>query len=1535
MSTIRLRRLRPPSSHLLKSKHSSHSSPAPPARSALLSRLYSFLPHVISHPCTSLSSFFASFGTYLSTHQVPSLLLTALIICSLLSPSLLLYFAPPSTSHSAALSNSPLTSRGRGELVWELEGLKRQGLISTEEPVCWDRVKKYYELTGRELGGRRLRVEQLLVNVNLLRKGGKAQSEQAKAGTIGKDVIHKSWKLEKELEKRLIQGMIEGNDCLRDQQNGNCAVLSPARWWQDEQTLLNDGDVHETLSRPPPPNGGHRLGEDPELESPDSLPLTLSETFVGVGFDRSGSVKTAQHLILTFFLQDVPSRSTLPPTSTTSTISSGRQPVPVHTSSSNSTVLEDLEREQAKLNWRKAVREVIQGINHSELEAEKEQDRMILGISNESKNTLTRHVLLKYLPHLVVDAHPRRLENIIYAFGYLLVIVYVARYIRRLRAHSKMGLIITGIAELSSSGIMSVSICWLMGWNLGLVPWNLMAFLVLTSGLDNMILVLRAISQTDLNLTVPERMAVGLKQVGVEMTVLLMVEELIAAWLLWFVEITVMRQWIRFGAVVLAVDYFLELTFFSTVLSIDIQRLELADLLAHNASASQSSNDPVSSQTSTSSKSQIMSKSSSTQKSFEGFIKGSWKVLKDRPAKTSTVAFLWVINVLLWAFYGSEHYLPATCSQTALSSDRPFLAPSLDPSLSRALRLGQTDPSAASHLSVPLGSGQAFWNLVNPNNASSVQIYLEPTISIQLFETPTSHLDNSYSSSFDDDELHRSPAPESIQLGRTGGVTDLLNRDDGEVGVWTKVMIVVLPILAVMGLLRLLLVYLLKDAELLQARWGSEERVSGREKDEDGSVSADDQAEVEVVNGIEPARRQHRGDVELMATGGEVIVSWAGLEEEIQVRRRIVSSPISASGRPSFDRSNSEPDPALFATRLHIPLAAEPVSILALSVDSEGKFCSAVTNRGRVFVWALERGGTLVDFGTSPSEGVAIATPGPNTSKEGKRGETPAPPLTMNGTNGGSRFKSTNEPCFYSLHGQGKIVRWNCGSCEVETILERDQEEEVEIVRRQLIVPTNSFDGTTTPLLVQTLEDGRLKLVRLDVEESRRIAFDLPNSNEAGRGGSIVALATFPVVSPVLGSVVDQSIVAVSHPSSGLTFYSVSPSLPPTPLVTLPPLDSSIRQLRLTRAPADNVCSSCLETVQDGFLASVSSRTQLRVYRIFTPPISSSIETCACNSSLEALGVSRSRASSFGILGASPAMSRVLSNGANSSRRFSPRKKPTTPTRPVAFNSNPSSTMSTSTSADPFLVASQSNAPSNLNDPSNAVTPAQARKASFSSNAQLSPAPPPPKRTTSATSLEDTSPSPTVKSSPESPPEEAASIQLRGIEVATIAIDDRSGWEVAGDRIVGLRRKKGEEGRGWEVWSLSLGRQGGKIEEGYREGTTSLSRLLADLDSTEEDQQQTRPHTSFLVPPARNSTLRRRHSPQPYSSLRSDRTPDSSPSLPFSRVGPLTQSFSSTSVSIALGNQIVTLSPSSPILKDTIDSNSNSRGLGLPPTTRF
>ncbi|GAA5931562.1 uncharacterized protein JCM15063_001502 [Sporobolomyces koalae] len=1495
MSSVRLRsaQLRATASKPSVRSGRHHEQQRPPPRPTVWTNVYDALPHVLTHPCTSLASFFSAFGTLLSTHQVPSLLVTALIICSLLSPSLLLYFAPTSP-----LSTSPLARRGRGELVWELEGLRRQGLIATEEPVCWDRIKRYYEVTGRELGGRRLRVEQLLISVDLKHPevllatvpaaGG---TTSGASGTITKQVLHKSWQVQAEIEKRLVNSAIPGNECLREVDEGGrakCAIISPTQWWSNEQSLLQDEDVHETLSRPP----RHLYPPATDLAKPRPLPLTISEAFVGVGYGQSGTVKTAQQLILTFFLEDVPSRSNLP------TVNLLRNPL-ANAQISNSTVLEDQEREQARANWRNAVREVMAGANPLKQETGTTDEGHVLGLATESKNNLRRHVLLKFLPHLVVDDHPRRLENIIYAFGYLLVIIYVARYIRRLRAHSKMGLIVTGVAELCSSGIMSVSICWLMGWNLGLVPWNLMAFLVLTSGLDNMILVLRAISQTDLNLPVPERMALGLRQVGVEMTVLLLVEELIAAWLLWFVEITVMRQWIRFGAVVLAVDYFLELTFFSTVLSIDIQRLELADLLAHNTALSNDSG-PTSASVSNST---AVSKSASRQKSVKGFVKGSWQVLRDRPAKTSTVAFLWVINVLLWAFYGSEHYLPATCSQTALSSERPFLAPSLDPSLSRALRLGQTDPSAASHLSVPLGSGEAFWSLLNPNNASSVQIYLEPVISIQLFEMPA-HLGSDAAHH----SLNRSPAPESIQLNP--GSIGLSG--DGEFGTWTKVMIVILPILAVMGLLRLLLMYLLKDAELLQARWGSEDRFSGRDKENGALPNELDRVELSLVESFEPNLRQHKGDVELIASGGEVVVSWAGLEEEVQVLRKLAPN-----SRPLPDHDPSTRNDSTLASRLHIPLAAEPVSLVSLSVDVEGKFCAAVTNRGRMLVWALERGGTLVDFGADRPRAIAVASARAGATKEVQKGDLPAPPTPT------SAIKSKNlaGPFFYSLHADGQVVRWSCGLCRAETLIEAETGEKTEhehqgtVVRRQLIAPTTAIEGSAAPMLAFTYADGRCALVRLDGEQPGRIICELA-ANEHG-SASVLAIASFSIVSSLIGLAIDQGIVAVSHAPSVVTFYTLSAS--PSPLVTLPSLELPIRQIRLSSPPADTSCSSCLERIPDGFLASISTRATVKTFRIFTPPIPASIETCACNSNVEAGGFSRSRAPSLAVVGGSPVMSRVLSNGSTSARRFSARKRPATPTRPNAFSASASPI---TTAADPFLLPTggRQSSSSSSNESSAPGSPTGERRLSFSSHLSPPPPPPPAKRSTSETSLTESTPSPSSsKPSPDAPFEEDVFLPMRADEVASVAIDDRGSWEVSKDRLVGLRRKTSEKGREWQLWTLSLGRAGGKLEEGYCEAATPFANFLGNLGYA------SRPApTSSLAPPyaspRRDSALRRRQY-APTISLNSRPSPsmnilgDRSDYLPFSRAGPMTASLSSTAVSIAIGNQVITLStePSTPI----------------------
>ncbi|GAA5902765.1 hypothetical protein JCM5296_001275, partial [Sporobolomyces johnsonii] len=1171
-----------------------------------------------------------------------------------------------------------------------------------------------------------------------------------------------------------------------------------------------------------------------------------------------GLVKSAQQLVVTFFLEDVASRSFVSPTLSLADLPN------------NSTQLEDSAREEARVSWRRAVREVIDRTGWPDGANMPRKDPM--GLTVESKSA-TRRVLLKFLPHLTVDAHPRRLENAIYAIGYLLVILYVSRYIRKLRAHSKMGLLVTGIVELCSSGIMSVSICWLMGWTLGLVPWNLMAFLVLTSGLDNMILVLRAIANTDMNLPVPERMSIGLRSVGVEMTVLLLVEELIGAALLWWVEISVMREWIRFGAVVLAVDYFLELTFFSTVLSIDIQRLELADLLAQNAfSANQAQVSPSATGQPAIAK--------STQ-SHGQLARKAWKVLRDRPAKTSTVAFLWLINFLLWTFYGPEHYLPATCSQAALSSDRPFLSPSLDPSLSRALRLGQADPSAASHLSVPVGAASAFWHLVNPSTASSVQVYLEPTISIQLFEEGAL------------------AAPESVELAAVSAA-------EAGPSFVARAALVVLPIAAVMALLYLLLLYLLKDAELLQARWGSEERVSGREKDgQHGATGARRRrktdgkpgARVEVVKGL---KARHKGDVELVASGGDVVVSWAGLEEEVQVRRR--------AGGAGEDLPSS-------ITQLHIPLSAEPVSLVTLAVDEDGRFCAAATTKGRVLAWALQRGGTAIDFGTEiPSCGAVLALVAPSSASRGRRGTeqkkgaTPAPPSTIGG-------KGKEEgPSFFSLHRDGKVVRWDCGACRAVTIREALGEAD-QPVKRTLVSPSTPVNGSTAPFLAQTFFGGRLQLVQLDGTDGQ-VLFD----HVVPEPFTTLAIGSFPVLSSSTRAVVEQPLVAISTHSDSTSLYTLSPTS--TLLTTLSGFATPIRQLRLLHAPQDSAYPFCQELTTDGFLAALSSRTVLKVFRIFTPPTPASVEACICYTA-DALEAVRSRASS---IATSPAMSRVLSNGA-SSRRFSPRKKPSTPTRPPA-----SFGMGGDNSLHPG-ARSRSNGSHESQSSSSSSSGSSAQERTPPIFSALS-APPPPPRSASSSSLNNNERSPPSFAVPlPSPPPDSSTpddlptlssapqSQLRAIEVASLTIDDRSGWEVADNQIIGLRRRRGDDGRGWEVWTLALGKDGAGFDEGFDEGTTPLSDLLTDglvADETGDDGLD----VDAAGPPAtpsRNSVLRRRNVPLSASRASPSLAPPPLPSssairfspdpldLPFSRARPVVSAFEGSAVAVGLGNQLVAL----------------------------
>lgn len=109
---------------------------------------------------------------------------------------------------------------------------------------------------------------------------------------------------------------------------------------------------------------------------------------------------------------------------------------------------------------------------------------------------------------------------------------------------------------------------------------------------------LEAIAQTDITLSVPARVAAGLESVALYVTFTAIVEWCIVVFIFKTVQIGVIQQLVTFSGIVLTVDYFMEsesipsiawdsrvrsayqtllnsVTFFVTVLSIDMQRLEV------------------------------------------------------------------------------------------------------------------------------------------------------------------------------------------------------------------------------------------------------------------------------------------------------------------------------------------------------------------------------------------------------------------------------------------------------------------------------------------------------------------------------------------------------------------------------------------------------------------------------------------------------------------------------------------------------------------------------------------------------------------------------------------------------------------------------------------------------------------------------------------------------------------------------------------------------------------------------------------------
>ncbi|WFD36995.1 hypothetical protein MCUN1_003887 [Malassezia cuniculi] len=166
------------------------------------------------------------------------------------------------------------------------------------------------------------------------------------------------------------------------------------------------------------------------------------------------------------------------------------------------------------------------------------------------------------------------------AVGYLLLLVYIFRgLVQMRRLHSRFGIAFTGAAQLMLDMIMSLSLCALLGIQLNAVPWALLPFVIVVVGSESMLYMIRTITNTPLSLTVHSRIAYGLSQVAEPITLTVVSDIVIIALVCSLVRTPSVIQFCAFVMCTLVVDYFMQMTFFVTVLSIDMQRLELAEVL--------------------------------------------------------------------------------------------------------------------------------------------------------------------------------------------------------------------------------------------------------------------------------------------------------------------------------------------------------------------------------------------------------------------------------------------------------------------------------------------------------------------------------------------------------------------------------------------------------------------------------------------------------------------------------------------------------------------------------------------------------------------------------------------------------------------------------------------------------------------------------------------------------------------------------------------------------------------------------------------
>ncbi|GJJ11961.1 hypothetical protein Clacol_006199 [Clathrus columnatus] len=419
--------------------------------------------------------------------------------------------------------------------------------------------------------------------------------------------------------------------------------------------------------------------------------------------------------------------------------------------------------------------------------------------------------------------------------SYLGIFVSFSGSLRRMdTVHSRFGLTFTGIIEIIASTIASVSVFALGGFRITMVPWGLLPLIIVFVGAENMFQLVDAVTSTSVTLSVKLRIGTGLAIAGTTNTL----------------------NTVSYNTIL--------------VLSIDLQRLELSDMLSQDKSKKVEAKEvqPV----------------DPNKRKTMNRIQERLRVV---PSKNGSLLLMLAATLVL--YYATYPFPSRSKSEMdALSFlQRAMRRPSI-----------QTDE--------PSLPAFKLWNMLNPENDPFVHIHIETPVIV------APNLEDS--SEPGQDNRRQDPRNHSTTIRHLAWLCKIL----------------ILPMGTTIGLLYLLLRYLLKGTDALEAYRAEPE-------DEGDSLQTPHPSPVEPSIKFSTLPRAFATDIELIAVNHDVsIIALVSTEDEVLIwndgyhRLNVHDILYTAS-------SGSE----------------TKVTISSITLDHQGRYCAIGTNSGTVAIWNI------------------------------------------------------------------------------------------------------------------------------------------------------------------------------------------------------------------------------------------------------------------------------------------------------------------------------------------------------------------------------------------------------------------------------------------------------------------------------------------------------------------------------------------------------------------------------------------------------